>query len=200
MSSRRAARSPFALVAALLLLAATLPFVAVYGFLSFASSDPSTATLEADIAAVTAQIAETDAEAAKYSGGAVLNLLQMQKQMLVTSKDMLEQKRLSVLRRINLNYNASGTPQVPDDSQMKRIQADIDSQLQEAEAGDAEAAQYSGGLVQSLAMMKAATARLSAAQLRMAYYFAKYGVPWPTTEGSASPKASQNIVSDGDAL
>jgi hypothetical protein len=64
------------------------------------------------------------------------------------------------------------------------------------------AKQYSGGLIQGIALMTAETDRMSVAQLRLKFYSAKYGVPVfsGALEQKPKPSAPGRIVGDKNAF
>jgi hypothetical protein len=171
--------------------------------------EPSTRQLDEDVARIRSEITEASAEAAKYSGGLIKALIDVRSEVLKTTESMLRAKRLSWLRRINLNFIVSGKlvdPARPE--ALAKIESDIresERRLQEAEI---KAQQYSGGLLQSMMLLNVETERVTRSQLLLAYYSAKYGLAAPTVPpvaGSSSTKPGDmgppgSIVRDKDAL
>jgi recombinational DNA repair ATPase RecF len=154
--------------------------------------EPSTRQLDEDVARIRSEITEASAEAAKYSGGLIKALIDVRSEVLKTTESMLRAKRLSWLRRINLNFIVSGKlvdPARPE--ALAKIESDIresERRLQEAEI---KAQQYSGGLLQSMMLLNVETERVTRSQLLLAYYSAKYGLAAPTVPpvaGSSSTK------------
>lgn len=188
-----------AVVAVLLLLAGGA------AFLFYAHSNPSTAALDGDIAQLRAQIDAADAEDKNYAGGAIKALIEFRAQMLRGTEAMLEQKRASVLRRIDLRYTVEGKTLAPaSPAQLASMEQDIEKAKAAVAADEAEAARYTGGLLQAMKLMTASEDRLNLAQLTMAYYSAKYGLAPPPLKGpeAAPPKpvAPGKVVPDKDAL
>jgi hypothetical protein len=171
-------------------------------------SDPSTAQLDKDIAQVRQEIEATHTQSAAYTGGAIKALIDLRGRMLAVTESMLEAKRLSWLRRVDLVFTTEGRPiSVRPSVELKKMAEDIkaaDTRIAEAEA---KAAQFTGGLVRGLALMTAETERMTKAQLLLSYYSAKYGLAPPiglaSQKKSADPPAKDpigKIVPDKDAL
>jgi hypothetical protein len=149
------------------------------------------------------EISAAEAESAAYSGGLLKLQIDMRCRVLKTTEAMLEQKRSSVLRRINLVYTAANdTVQPASPAELKKIEDDIAQAKSQLAAAQGKANLYSGGLLQILALTTVATDRLSVAQLYFAYYSAKYGVPAPALSASAPvPKPPVGtVVPDKDAF
>jgi hypothetical protein len=147
---------------------------------------------------------KAEAEAVNYSGGAIQAIIAARRQVLRLTQDALKQKRQTVLRRIDLKitFDAKAVP-VASIEDLRAIELDIAAQESKAAAARAEADRYSGGLLQSLALMKAATEEFSTATLRMKLYTSKYGIGLPLApEGAveAKPAPAGKVVKDRDAL
>lgn len=178
------------------------------GMLLWVRSDPATGVIDQDIARIQNEIADASSERAKYSGGLVLALIEARSNILRTTESMLQAKRLSWLRRVDLIFTVEGQPtqsQAP--GALKSIEDDIRASEQRIAEAEAEAQRYSGGLVQGLALATVATERITRSQLLLAYYSAKYGLlsPLPTSgppdiPRGAPPEPIPNTVDDKDAL
>jgi hypothetical protein len=138
----------------------------------------STLEIDKDRDAVKAQITEADAEAAKYTGGAIKTFIDLRIAILRNTLAMLDQKRASYIRLVKLNYTVDGHAVSEASETALRDNMDELSQI-ERKAADSkkEASKYSGGLVQAMSLMKAATEEATASTLRMKFYSAKYGIP-----------------------
>ena len=166
-------------------------FVTIATFVYLGSS-PSTQELDADLTAVQTQLTEADAEAAKYDAGLLLAFVNLRREVLKTTQAMLEQKRSSLLRRVNLKYTVASTedgPATPE--QLETIRADIAKAQAQLDAEKVEADKYSGGLLQTMAMMTVATGRVTVAMLNLSYYGAKYGVKLPALKLPPGPDGQQ---------
>ncbi len=174
--------------------------------LGFIIQEPATSTFEIDRdrAALAAELKSLQSDADKYQGGAIKALLDARVEALRHTSTMLEQKRESFIRRISLSYTIDGRRLDPaPDNALNDILDELTTAEKRIASAKVEADRYSGGLVQSIKLMTVATEELSAAQLRMKFYTAKYGLPLPLLD----PKNAQQktdppgkIVSDKDAL
>lgn len=172
--------------------------------LYYAHSEPSTIALNADLDAVRAEIKAADEESARYDGGLIKVMIEARKEILKTSQAMLELKKASIIRRVDLKYEVSATPiPVADDKTLDAIEKDLEKARTKLQSDEAEADRYSGGMIQAMALMAAATDRTALSQLGMAYYAKKYGFAMPTGAGAvggAPGGISGKVVKDKDAL
>ena len=176
------------------------------GMFFWTHSDPPTSAIEQDLAQIDRELKVASGEASKYSGGFVLALVESRSQVLRLTKSMLEAKKRAWLRRINLNFSVEGRAvrrQPPEEL------AKIEQELRETDRriADAEgrAQQYTGGLIQGMELIQAATERVSRSQLMLAYYSAKYGLilpPVPKVDEATAKREppANNIVSDKEGL
>lgn len=169
--------------------------------------EPQTSTVEIDQdrAAVSVQIAEAKQLAAKYSGGVILGLINLRMSVLELTDAMLEQKRTSFLRRINLSFRAPLDAAKPaSDTELNEILKELDQAQSRATESRKDAARYAGGLVQGIALMKAETDEIAVSQLRLKFYSAKHGFPIlptiPVDKPNAAAPPLGKVVSDKDAL
>lgn len=172
--------------------------------LYYVHSEPSTEALDADLKVVQADIKSANDESAGYNGGLIKVMIETRKQLLETTLAMIESKRTSILRRINLTYQVKGRDLVVNDD-LKPIDQDIANAKIKLQADQTEADRYSGGLLQSMALMAAATDRTTLSQLYLAYYTKKYGLALPESNipgNSVRPPPAPlgKVVRDKDAL
>lgn len=168
-------------------------------------SQVSTLEIDRDRAAVQAQITEAEAESAQYSGGAIKTLIDVRIAALKNTLAMLDQKRAAWVRLVTLNYTIDGhATQEASDKELNDILADLAESERAISSAKQEAAQYSGGLIQVMALMKAATEEVTATSLRMKFYSAKYGLSMPLpsleTPKKSAPSPPGRIVKDREAL
>lgn len=180
--------------------------ISAAGFLVYVHAEPSTGALDTDIAKVRVEVKAADDDAAQYNGGMIRVVIEMRRQVLLTTQAMLEQKRHAFLRRIDLRYSVDGksAPAAPE-ARLQQIAGDLKRAEQKEKMDEIEAARYSGGLVQAMTLVTVATDRLSIAQLDLAYYGAKYGIPLPTDLKAETKPATQSsppgkVANDKDAL
>lgn len=184
-------------------IACAIVLVTVFVGLDRLSSDPSTEQLNADLAAIHSEIARAEADRTAYSGGAIENLFTARIEILRTTAAMLDQKRSSMLRRIDLAYTVDGVRAAPNSEAVAAIEREIEVASAERDRLQAEAARYSGGLIQTMALVNAATTEVSIAQLKQARLAEQYGFHFRFSVEGAEPQQpiGQSIVdNDGDAL
>jgi hypothetical protein len=173
-------------------------------FLLVAHSEPSTQALDADLAKIRTQIKAANDENAQYAVGAIKVLILIRRQILQTTEAMIEAKRASLIRRIELQYIVEGHKITPaSDAKMSQIKSDIDKETTKLSKDLEQASRYSGGLMQTMSLIAAVTDRVTIAQLELAYYSAKYGTAVPVAASSAFPGAvgaPGKIVGDKHAL
>lgn len=173
----------------------------VFFGLEYITSDPNTKILDQDIAVVESQIETVEAERKAFGAGAIQNIFQVRIEILKTTLAMLEQKRSSVLRRIDLNYTLEGSRHTPDEAVLASLRADKKAAEEERDRFVAESARYSGGLVQTLALMNAATSEMAIVQADLAILSERYGFLIDMSgRGAPTEPVSRNTVDDGEAL
>ena len=171
---------------------------------------PSTKELEGDLAEVKAAITTAQDEVAQYKGGLIKTQIELRVQILKNTEAMLEQKRKSILRSIDLDYTIDGKAYKNyTEKQLKSLEVDIQSTKSEIIKQQTEADKYRGGLIKTMQLTAVAIARVTLANLEMRYLTARHGIPLfaPETETTrASPGTAPKkepvgkVVKDKDAL
>lgn len=168
---------------------------------------PSTADLDKDIGSVANELKLARAQRDLFNGGLLGIETNLWVSTLESTNAMLERKRASLLRGIQLFHEDGRGLQPTNEGQFADIDGQIAKALREANASEAEAARYTGGLIQSMALVSAATSRSSVALLEQQRIVLRYdiGIPDPVRHsGSAEtlPKPAQvgKPTSDTDAL
>jgi hypothetical protein len=183
--------------------------VILFGVIAFAvfETPPTSEDLDTDLADTRQKMKQLDSNRQKYEGGAIKNFMDLNYEILSATESMLEQKRLSTLRRLGLEYRVDSKPlQLATAETLKAIDEDRAAAQKKADAAQAEADRYTGGLIQAMALMKVQTERLSVSILNLKYYSAKYGIGLsvPAVGDSVSPSPPKEppgrIVKDRDAL
>jgi hypothetical protein len=161
---------------------------------------PSTAELDSEIANIKTEIATDDTEAAQYSDGLILIQVRLRAAILKNTLAMLKQKRESFLRWITLNYQDS-MPRITAGSDAAAF-SELAKARNDAKAAHQEAEMYSGGLIQTMALVREATAKTTEAAIEQRIALAKLGIPMPSPSGTnaAVPKSPGTPTSDRDAL
>ena len=163
-------------------IAVLLPItVAIWVFVFGNVGGPDTHTLTLDIAELDRQIALAKVDAATYAPSSLAGAQAQVRLMVVkTTRDMLEQKRLSWLRGITLQYQVDGRAMR---GLSKKEIAQLDAQRAnaktKAEAAHAKAAQYTGGLVQGLAIAEEQTELLTLALIDLQQVTARWDMTIP---------------------
>ncbi|WP_462118654.1 hypothetical protein [Methylorubrum extorquens] len=162
---------------------------------------PSADDLNEDIAKVEDAIGKNRERCAVYGDGSLLMAqCKAENGFLLTTKAMLEQKRISWLRWINLSYTVAGQPQVPLSAEEAReIEAEIAKANAELAVAVNQARNY-GGLIQSMALAEVQTQRVSISILRQNFLMRKYGVAVPVQLSPAPKQPVGNTVDDKGAL
>jgi hypothetical protein len=163
---------------------------------------PTTEELDADLKQVRTEIKQASSEADKYAPSLMKSLIELRRYTLANTEAMLSQKRASVLRRIILSYRFDGQQLTPaSGKELMEIIGEIEQAESKVAQAKKHAEQYSGGLVQALALMSVETDQISVSQLRLKFYAAKYGLPifsLPNEKKVGEPPGQ--IVRDKDAL
>ncbi len=188
-------KKTFVTIVAAVALSASVAAAVVHG------AGPSTAELDVEIASIKTEIAAADAQAALYSGGLILAQTQLRVTILKNTLAMLEQKRASFLRGITLNYQEP-TPRISAPFDDAAAISELDKARGDAKAAQREAAMYSGGLIQTMALVREATAKTTEAAIEQRIAFMKLGIPLPFLSGTnlPVPKSPGKTTSDKNAL
>jgi hypothetical protein len=165
----------------------------------------STIEIDRDRSALASDISTTQAEGDKYASGLIKSLIEVRLATERNTLAMLDQKRASLIRRIALSYHIDGQAiHEASDQELNLILDDLSQAEKKAAASKLEAERYTGGLLQSIALMKAETDNMSVSQLRLKFYSAKHGIPMSLldlAESSKTPaKPPGKIVKDREAL
>jgi hypothetical protein len=162
---------------------------------------PSTAELDVEIASTKTEIAAADAQAALYSGGLILVQVQLRATILKNTLAMLEQKRASFLRGIRLDYQEP-TARIASPAEDAAAFSELEKARGDAKAAQGEAAMYSGGLIQTMALVREATAKTTEAAIEQRIALMKLGIPLPSLSGNDPPIPTSpgKTTSDKNAL
>jgi ABC-type iron transport system FetAB ATPase subunit len=188
-------RTTFVTIVAAVALSAAVAAAVIHG------AGPSTAELDVEIASIKTEIAAADAQAALYSGGLILVQTQLRAAILKNTLAMIEQKRASFLRGIRLTYQEP-TPRISNPADDAAVFSELEKARGDATAAQREAAMYSGGLVQTMALVREATAKTTEAAIEQRITFMKLGIPLPSLSGTNPPIPTSpgKTTSDKNAL
>lgn len=169
-----------------------------------ARAQAQSASLDASLAELRSQIRAAEEESAHFESGLILNQILLRLSVLRSAQAMLEQKRLALLHGIPVVWHddVPARTLLPEDRE--RIAREADAARAEVAAAEREAALYSGGLIQAMALVRAATAKVKLAVLDEQRVLAEAGMPLrllPSQDAAAGTPASPGkAVSDRDAL
>ena len=131
-------------------------------------SAQDTASLKAEITVLQEQIKTAEAENAKYTGGLVKSLVVARIAIMQQTEAMLQQRLKADTYGIAIKYTVDGKNFVPPASAselLRDVEQEIASNLTKIKQQEAEAARYSGGLVQAVSLSALATMRQTQAML-----------------------------------
>jgi hypothetical protein len=160
-----------------------------------------TGEIKADLASIDAEIRRVEEEDVKYSGGLVKALIGSELHIYRQTRAMLQQRARSWLFGIGLSFTVDGKPFVLSANAPEQLAA-VEREVTETRArvadAEAEAARYSGGLVQAMSLANAATVRNTLAMLEQHRLALKYSLPqyigFQRDDTSTSPRSAAPIV------
>jgi hypothetical protein len=136
--------------------------------------------VKTEIATVDAQITEAEADNAKYAGGFVKALVESRLGTLRQTWALLAQRAKAGDMNVAIRYTVNGKPfTLPDGAAaaLTAVEDELEVMKTRIAAAEAEAAKYSGGLVQAMSLSTVATMRQSQAMLEQKRLSLKYGLP-----------------------
>src|SRR5262245_3269675 len=147
--------------------------------------------LEVELKAVKAEVAVAEEKNSGLAGGLVKALVEVRLEVLKTTEALIQQRIQAIASGARVTATVAGSQADPKLAQS--LEADIKKQRDELKVAQADAAQYSGGLVGTMKQATVATQEQSLAMLRHRYLAAKYGLP------VAAPAAPAGAASTADA-
>lgn len=175
-----------------------------YAWYQWRHALPTQTQLDADITQVDRDIAEASGWRTKFAEGSLLQILADGRlSALQSTRAMLDQKRLSLLRGINIDYVVNGQAWTEASAEaLKGIEAEI--AVEDAKIADADIrASSTGGLLAALGQVNALIEHMNGALLRQRYLAAKYGFPYAAAVDRAATdqkKSIGKVVNAPDAL
>lgn len=166
---------------------AAVSAVALLGF----ERSVSTQEIDSDLGRVQALLDDAAKEESRYSGGIILAQIKFRKSIYQSSIAMLNQKKMSLIHRINLEFPQAGKPFSVDPGKTEALSAEIERINGEVRFAQSEADRYSGGLILSMILVRKAQYETSLASLEHARIAAKYAIPLVVPEDLAGPPPSR---------
>lgn len=169
--------------------------------LGLAGCAPETASdveLERKIQSLQQDITKSEAEAAKFGNGLIRAEIEQRTEIMKTTKAMLEQKRESMLRGIDLVYSVNGVAQAPASKQelaaIREDLARIDARIRDAH----ETAEQYGGLWHAMGLSVVAVAEVTRSLVEQRYYARKYGMALPAAADNPGEQGGGDGGSRGE--
>lgn len=174
------------LIAALFLLIAGNAYLAWY---LYSHIEPTTAQLDADLAALKEQRASIVQGSSQAVDSGMLDAI------LGQTEAMLQQKRAAIVRFVNLDYVVNGhRVDDPSNGDLEKISADIAAQKRQVSQAKGEADKYSGGLIRSVLELRLAVDGLTLALLEQKKMALTYGVALPALRRQPPPVDSGTLA------
>lgn len=148
--------------------------------------------LQAELKAVRAEVSAAEQKNAGLAGGLVKALVEVRLEVLKTTEALVQQRIQALESGARITATVPGS-QV-DLKLAESLEAEIKKQEDELKAAQADAAQYSGGLVGAMKDATVATREQSLAMLKQRYLAAKYALPTAPSLGAGKPAVSSNDV------
>lgn len=161
--------------------------------------------IEEEITRLEKQIRETEAEDQKYAGGLIKALISSQLATLKQTHAMLQQRAKASLFRIGLKYTVDGQPFTPPQDaavQLGIVERELAELATKIAAAEAEAARYSGGLIQAVSLSTVAQMKQTQAMLDQKRLALKFSLPQYIgfKDGVASTSSDTNTTNKPEKL
>jgi len=136
--------------------------------------------LRIELTMLAEDIAASELENERYSGGLVKSLISARLAIFRQTKAMLEQRSAASSFSVNLSYTVDGKPFVlPSDAkeQAANIELELTALREKIKAQEEDAKRYRGGLVLSMKLSAIATMRQTEAMMQQRKLSLEYGLP-----------------------
>jgi hypothetical protein len=167
--------------------------LAAAGLTAISQDAPTVEELTADIRMADEQLSRADEFGSQYAAGSLIRVQSdLEASILRSTRAMLEQK-LSWLRGISLSYVIDGIePKRADGSLLAELDQEILEARQQIHTAELNAAQYSGGLIQAMALMQLQTQRVTLATLQQHRALARLGFAVPKSAEHSTPELKES--------
>lgn len=158
--------------------------------------EAAAAALRTERAAVRSALASLEEERSKYQGGLILALLDVRRQILLTTDALIEQRVHAI------EAGAPVTVQIevaePDLEAAEKLEPDIERVRAQIATARAEADEYSGGLIRLSKLSTLATLEQTLAMLQSRQLIARHGLAFPPLRDP--PSVENASGTDNDAV
>ena len=157
------------------------PFVFFILFCTACNQIPSTQDLDSDIGKLDKALKIASESSEKYTGGLVKTLIEVRRQILITTRAMLDQKRSAFKRFIPIKYEIDGRaydPPQDKENLLMNIRNEIEKTENEIADAERENNKYSGGLIKSMIAVRIETLNNTLAFLKQRELLLKYDIPY----------------------
>lgn len=137
---------------------------------------------------VAQEITNAEAESGQYSGGLLKGLIDMRLEVLRTNKALIDQRIHAIEARAPVTQQVISY--APDTALVTELEQTIANASEELKTARAEAALYSGGLIQALKLSAVATQEQTLAMLNQRLLVARYGLGAAPQSSAAGSEAT----------
>lgn len=149
---------------------------------------PASAELDADLAAVRSQRTRLANEGQQEANRSLDRIYEQ-------TEAMLQQKRLALLRFVNVTYQVEGRPVGPaSEEELAIIDKDLGEEAVKAADAKAELAKYAGGLIRTLIAARLATVELTIAGLEQRRLLLKHRLVLPAMQPQPTPNHAEALA------
>lgn len=176
-----------------------------FAFFTYNINHESTELINSDIEKYNKSITELDKEIAKYSGGLLLSMLQLQKAIYMNNISALEAKKTQLAHWIVFNYDIKDAATLPL-GELDAYNDEIKELRIKIANDEKESAKYSPCLIKSLIDSRIAQQQLTLSGLERAVIAKKYNLPFLIAPGEVKvkddnkPKQPVDPVKDKESL
>ena len=139
------------------------------------------AQLQGELVQVESEIESAEEDNRTYSGGLIKTLITLRLEILRTNHALIQQRVHALESGAEIDITVIGSE--PDPELAASLLVEIENQRTKIAEAEQEAARYSGGLVQAMALSAVATQRNTLAMLEQKYFSAEYGLANANADG-----------------
>lgn len=148
-------------------------------------------SLQSDLKGIGKQVESAQSDAKQYQGGLAGTLAESRAQILKQTQALVEQKIIALKNGARLVFTLRVSK--PDPKKAEQIEKDLLAAKEEVRAAEREASQYTGGLVQAMALSTVYARKMTVAMLEQGALSVRYGLaipPMPVTGVTEQPESS----------